>query len=116
MGANGLSRPAVVRDQLLRYKTIIPKDRAAFSAFFDEIWPDKRGTENCDFGCAWYTEWVERWDGSLVDATVDAIQDIIDKYYPPCDFDRDSDGTPDCVDQCPDNQDKTGPTFPSQCK
>jgi len=81
--AEDLQPSKLVCDRLTHYQSIIPRNNAEFvehaNAFFGGSVPPGG---NPDYGSGWYNVWLPLYDESHGDLAVQAMQDIIDLYFP----------------------------------
>jgi alpha-galactosidase len=82
MQREGLMPSALIYDQLMHYKTLIPMNNAEFNAHADIVYPERDGSGNPDYGKGWYSVWDDQYNESHGTAAQQAIQDIIDYYFP----------------------------------
>lgn len=80
--AEDLLPSALIYDQLMRYKTLIPKDNAEFIAHADIVFPERDGTGNVDYAKGWYSFWESKYNQTQGKAAQNELQNIIDYYFP----------------------------------
>ncbi len=83
--AAGLRPSAKIYDKLQYYKGIIPKDNKEFCDHAYVAYPGgpKRSDKNNPlFGDGWYIVWMERYDASHHAKAIEALDAIIDLYFP----------------------------------
>jgi hypothetical protein len=80
--SEGLMPSALIYDQLMHYKTLIPMNNAEFNEHADIVYPERDGTGNVDYGKGWYGVWDDQYNESHGDSAQIAIQEIIDYYFP----------------------------------
>ena len=84
--ASGLSPSGKIRDRLLHYKSIIPMNKAQFTAHARILYPNEITIgESPDYGEGWYHVWLPKYNNSHGLAAQAAIQDIINLYFPASD-------------------------------
>lgn len=73
----------LIYDRLVRYKTVIPMDNAAFGQHAGIVNPrGVRKGRNPNFGEGWYYGWVSKYDRTHGVAAQAALDEIIDTYFP----------------------------------
>jgi hypothetical protein len=81
--AEDLQHSKLICDRLTHYQSIIPLDNAAFEehakAFFGGSVPPGGDP---DYGSGWYNVWLPLYDETHGALAVQAMQDIIDLYFP----------------------------------
>jgi hypothetical protein len=83
MKKEGLKPSKKIYDRLQHYKTIIPMDNAAFRKHAKIVYPKGVGKpQNPLFPEGWYERWLTSYDETHGQAVQDALQQIIDQYYP----------------------------------
>ena len=86
MEQNDLYPSIVVKQQLEKYATLVPMTNAEFIVHFEEVHPGKKDCDCCPderYGCGWYNAQYPSWTETKANATVNAVYDIIELYYPP---------------------------------
>ncbi|MCH9680612.1 MAG: hypothetical protein K0V04_04190, partial [Deltaproteobacteria bacterium] len=81
--ARGLAASPLIKEQLQRYRELIPADNAAFNAHYEEVYPG-RPTEggNPDYGFGWYNLWRDVWDETHAQQARDSLDAIVELYFP----------------------------------
>lgn len=82
MDSESLTMPSEIETLLIGYRDLIPADNAAFRSHYLDIWPSQPEGGDPIYGYGWYNVWKEIWDETYAAATRDALDDIIDLYYP----------------------------------
>ena len=82
IAAEGLSRSSKIYDRLVHYKEIIPADNTEFWDHYTTIYPSQPGGGNPDYQYGWYNVWKNIYDETHGTAAKNAMQDIIDLYFP----------------------------------
>lgn len=77
-----LPASASIYDELQHYKTLIPMDNEAFEDHARTFYPMLRENVNTEAFEGWYHETAQTWSASDGAASLQALQDIIDLYYP----------------------------------
>jgi hypothetical protein len=73
----------IIRQRLKHYMLAIPMDNAAFRAHAKCIYPQGLKNPRSPFyGTGWYREWLPKYNEAHGEAARQALQDIIDLYYP----------------------------------
>ena len=86
MEQNDLYPSIEVKQQLEKYATLVPMTNAEFIVHFEEVHPGKKDCDCCPderYGCGWYNAQYPSWTETKANATVNAVYDIIELYYPP---------------------------------
>jgi hypothetical protein len=79
----GLRPSPLIYDRLVHYRTLIPMSNADFAEHANTIYP--RGTHegnNPLYGEGWYYTWLPKYDESHGVAAREALQSIINLYFP----------------------------------
>jgi hypothetical protein len=83
INGEGLEPSKLICDRLAHYQSIIPLNNAEFTAhanaFFGGSVP---AGGHPDYGSGWYNIWLPMYDESHGTLAVEAMQDIIDLYFP----------------------------------
>lgn len=84
INTEGLVKSLKIYNRLQEYKQLIPANNAEFLAHALERHPDGLGdgSDNPDYGRGFYYVWSNIYDETYAQATQDALQDLIDLYYP----------------------------------
>ncbi len=80
----GLKASPLIYDRLLRYKSLIPQNNAAFVAHAKTFLAKTLITAGAspDYGEGWYFAWLPLYDGGHGQAADDAMKDILSQYFP----------------------------------
>jgi len=78
----GLPPSQAIYDRLIHYKDIIPADNAEFWDHYLTIYPSQPAGGHPDYQYGWYNVWKYIYDKTHGTAAKNAMQDIIDLYYP----------------------------------
>ena len=87
MTREGIQPSAEIYDMLQHYRTIIPMDNKEFRDHASTIYPGGLTEGNPDYGVGWYYVWAPKYNETHGEAAVQALDDIINLYFP--------DGRPD---------------------
>ncbi len=83
MVENGLKPSPLFYDRLLHYKTLIPMNNDEFARHANIVNPKGiRKGRNPLYGEGWYYTWLPKYEESHGAAAQDALQEIIDIYFP----------------------------------
>jgi Peptidase M60, enhancin and enhancin-like/N-terminal domain of M60-like peptidases len=84
MSAAGLKPSAAIYDRLIKYRSIIPLDNAAFTAHAKVFLNKSVITAGAspDYGEGWYFVWLPLYDASHGTAAQAAMAAILQKYFP----------------------------------
>jgi hypothetical protein len=83
IATEGLPLSRKIYDRLIHYKDIIPADNAEFWDHYLTIYPSQPTGGNPLYQYGWYNVWKSVYNESHGTAAKNAMQDIIDLYYPP---------------------------------
>jgi hypothetical protein len=78
----GLPASAQIYDELQRYTTLIPMTNEAFTAHARSMYPLLQSNSNTVAFEGWYHETAQTWSAADGAASLQALQDIIDLYFP----------------------------------
>ncbi len=81
IAAKGLPKSTAVRDLLVRYRSLIPADQAAFLTFFNTVYPGMPNGDP-DFGPGWYQVRKDQWNTTTAQQARNTIDAIIALYFP----------------------------------
>jgi len=81
VGKAGLKKSAKVYDLLMKYKKLVPEDQQAFRAFARDWWGKQPSPEGYTTERNHARRW-EEYDPELARQTRQAVQAIIDRYFP----------------------------------
>ena len=105
IAAEGLPLSQAFYDRLVHYKDIIPADNAEFLDHYQTVYPGTPPTGgDPDHGYGWYNVWKYIYDDTHGTAAKNAMQDIIDLYYPEVAFTDDPVVKADATEGAPYNE------------
>lgn len=83
MAAQNLSSSNQVRCLLVRYRSLIPTNNAAFNAFFEKIHPGRPNVVSDDarYGRGWYNVWRSKYDETHAQMTLTQLDLILYTYF-----------------------------------
>jgi hypothetical protein len=83
MVENGLKPSRLIYDRLVHYRTLIPMDNSEFAEHANVVHPKGIGEGRSPlYGEGWYYVWLAKYDQSHGIAAQEALQQIIDTYFP----------------------------------
>jgi hypothetical protein len=82
IAAKGLASSMAVKNQLLRYRTLIPANKMAFDAFFNVVFPGMPAGNSPDYGPGWYQVRRTQWNESLALKATGTIDGLMALYFP----------------------------------
>ncbi len=82
MAAKGIGASLAVKELMLRYRTLIPANNAAFDAFFESVFPGKPAGFSPDYGAGWYQVRRTQWNDSLAVKAAGTIDMLVALYFP----------------------------------
>jgi Concanavalin A-like lectin/glucanases superfamily/N-terminal domain of M60-like peptidases/Peptidase M60, enhancin and enhancin-like len=82
IAAKGIGSSMAVKALMLRYRTLIPANNAAFDAFFESVFPGKPAGVSPDYGAGWYQVRRTQWNESVAARAAGTIDTLIALYFP----------------------------------
>ena len=80
--AAGLSSSTIIRDKLIYYAGIAPKNNAEFNTHFETVFPGRPEGGHPDYGVGWYNVWRDSFNESHGAQITTTIQSLLTKYFP----------------------------------
>jgi hypothetical protein len=82
IAAKGIGSSPAIKELMLRYRTLIPANNAAFDAFFESVFPGKPAGESPDFAAGWYQVRRTQWNEALATQAAGTIDTLVAFYFP----------------------------------
>ncbi len=82
MAAKGIGKSLAIKELMLRYRTLIPANNAAFDAFFSSVFPERAPDVSPDYGIGWYKVRLTQWNESVAVKAAGTIDALLALYYP----------------------------------
>ena len=82
IAAKGIGSSMAVKELMLRYRTLIPANNAAFDAFFESVFPGKPAGVSPDYGTGWYQVRRTQWNETLAAKAAATIDTLVAFYFP----------------------------------
>ena len=82
IAAKGIGSSLAIKELILRYRTLIPANNAAFDVFFESVFPGMPAGYSPDFGPGWYQVRRTQWNESLAVKAAGTIDALVALYYP----------------------------------
>ncbi len=80
--AKGIGKSMAIKELMLRYRTLIPANNAAFDAFFESVFPGKPAGVSPDYAAGWYQVRRTQWNESLALQAAGTIDTLVALYFP----------------------------------
>ena len=78
-----MNQSNIIRDKLIYYSQIAPKNNKEFMQHFEDVFPGK--PKNCpspDYGCGWYNVWANKYSNLHYEKIKTTIQNFLSIYFP----------------------------------
>jgi outer membrane protein assembly factor BamD (BamD/ComL family) len=80
--AKALKRSTKVKNLLIRYRSLIPADNAAFAEQFNAVYPGMPDSDETRYGPGWYQVRMTQWDTGTARLAQRAVDNIVAQYFP----------------------------------